>query len=235
MSRIEDFCIDRYEAHLVTVDASGTERVHPFTKRPSSDVRYIARATAGASPQAYISRIEAEQACHNADKRLCSVKEWYRACGGKTQQAYPYGTRSEKGRCNVGKPHLLSRLFGGEPRGWGYAEHFNNPMLSAMPGFLAKSGEYSGCVSEAGVYDMVGNLHEWVSDAVDASLRGKLPLSPGISRSVGKNRGHGLFMGGFYSTTSEFGRGCRYVTIGHEPAYHDYSTGFRCCSSAQGS
>jgi formylglycine-generating enzyme len=39
-------------------------------------------------------------------------------------------------------------------------------------------------------------------------------------------------MGGFYSTHGELGPGCTFTTIAHEPRYHDYSTGFRCCADA---
>jgi len=46
--------------------------------------------------------------------------------------------------------------------------------------------------------------------------------------------GNGVFMGGFFSTNGELGPGCKYTTIAHEPAYHDYSTGFRCCATAKG-
>jgi formylglycine-generating enzyme required for sulfatase activity len=107
-------------------------------------------------------------------------------------------------------------------------------MLNRQPGFLALTGEYGECVSAEGVYDLVGNLHEWVSDKVDRSLPLKVPLSPALRRSLTRTRGHGIFMGGFFSTTNEHGRGCRFVTIGHEPTYHDYSTGFRCCKDQAG-
>jgi formylglycine-generating enzyme required for sulfatase activity len=79
---------------------------------------------------------------------------------------------------------------------------------------------------------MVGNLHEWVSDTVDRRLPLKLPLRDDIRDKIRVNTGNGIFMGGFYSTTSEHGRGCAFVTIAHEPKYHDYSTGFRCCRDA---
>jgi len=46
---------------------------------------------------------------------------------------------------------------------------------------------------------------------------------------IGRNVGKGVFMGGFFSTTNEHGSGCEFVTMAHEPKYHDYSTGFRCC------
>jgi sulfatase modifying factor 1 len=44
--------------------------------------------------------------------------------------------------------------------------------------------------------------------------------------------GNATFMGGFYSTSGEHGPGCLFTTIAHEAAYHDYSTGFRCCKDA---
>jgi len=145
---------------------------------------------------------------------------------------YPYGPQSIDKACNTSKPHLLSRLHGANPRAWKYEEHFNDPQLNQEPGFLARTGEHPLCVSGYGVWDMVGNLHEWVSDTVDGSLENIIPLRDDIRKKLGKNKGHGIFMGGFFSTTSEHGRGCAFVTIGHEPKYHDYSTGFRCCKDA---
>jgi sulfatase modifying factor 1 len=228
MARVGATCIDRWEAHLLERGANGA--LVPFAEsgRPTSS-ELVAASGPGVRPQAYVSRVEAARACENAGKRLCSVSEWYRACRGPEGTTYPYGASFEKGRCNVGKPHLLSLLYGRDPRGWRYDEHFNNPELARKPGFLAGTGEYEGCVSGYGVYDLVGNLHEWVSDRVDQTLANKLPLTDGIRRRLRSNGGKGIFMGGFFSTTDQHGEGCNFVTTAHEPGYHDYSTGFRCC------
>jgi sulfatase modifying factor 1 len=229
MARIANYCIDRYEAHLVEAPASGDQRSHPHYDRPAAGTRYEARSAPDLYPQAYVSRDEANSACTNAGKRLCTVQEWHRACRGIKDQTYPYGPRFIQGRCNSSKPHLLTRLFGPDPRSWKYDEHFNGPAVNQEPGFLARTGEYSTCATDAAVYDMVGNLHEWVSDTAGPSLAVKIPLTSGIRRRLRRNAGHGIFMGGFYSTTSEHGHGCGFVTVAHEPGYHDYSTGFRCC------
>jgi len=165
-------------------------------------------------------------------KRLCSRKEWQRACRGKGQQRYPYGDTGERARCNTGKGHLPTEMFGNLRGGWKYDEHFNNPELDQKPGFLSHSGDYEGCVSDLGVFDMVGNLHEWVSDMVDQDLMDKLVEDNVERREQPWQEGNGIFMGGFFSTTSELGPGCYYITVAHEPAYHDYSTGFRCCAAA---
>jgi formylglycine-generating enzyme len=229
MARVAGFCMDRYEAHLARLGEDGTVTPHPPYQRPEKDRRYVAQSTPGVMPQAYINRPEAEDACQRAQKRLCTAGEWYRACIGPRGWPFPYGVEEQPRVCNTKKPHLLSRLYGSDPRGWKYDEHFNDPALDQEPGFLAKTGEHTGCVSLEGVYDLVGNLHEWVSDRVDDSLPEKVPLLPNLVRKLGRNHGHGIFMGGFFSTGSEHGRGCAFVTIGHEPKYHDYSTGFRCC------
>jgi formylglycine-generating enzyme required for sulfatase activity len=233
MVRIENWCIDRFEASLVEVRADGSRVNHPHSQRPLPAKTYAARSRQGDFPQAYLNRHEAAAACTTAGKRLCSVDEWHAACRGSAATTYPYGAQYQRGKCNVGKPHLLSRFFGTDPSAWSYNDNFNNPMLNRQPGFLAKAGEHAECKSDYGVHDMVGNLHEWVSDAIDPKLASQLARASGISIRRGLRKGRGIFMGGFYSTTNQHGSGCNFVTVGHEPGYHDYSTGFRCCADAR--
>jgi len=222
-------CIDAYEAHLVVRGAAGAFEPHPHYERPAEGVIYEARSGPGVKPQAYVSRIESAAACESAGKRLCTVTEWYRSCRGRGDTLYPYGPKYESGRCNVGRPHLLSIFYGANPNNWSYKLHFNNPKLNQEPGFLLNAGERGGCVSDYGVHDMVGNLHEWVADRVDHTLPKKIPLTNGIRNALERSTGKGVFLGGFFSTRDEHGPGCTFVTTAHEAAYHDYSTGFRCC------
>lgn len=234
MAQVGRFCVDRYEAHLVTADADGVLRPFSHSQRPQPGVRYEARSAPGMFPQGYISRVESLAACKNAGKRLCSMNEWRRACQGSRWAMYPYGNSREAGRCNSGKAHLLQARFGSNAALWKYDEHFNNPRLNEEPGFLARSGEHEECTGETSIFDMVGNLHEWVSDRVDSELVRKMD-EENISRHKQPwHEGNGVFLGGFFSTGSELGPGCKYITYAHEPAYHDYSTGFRCCATAKG-
>ncbi len=228
MALVHNVCVDRYEGHLVTVGDDGREEVFSPYERPADARPLQARSRAGVYPQGYISGIEAEKVCRNAGKRLCTLAEWFAACRGPSQTMFPYGEIEIRGKCNTSKPHLLTKLFGPSPKSWTYA-HFNDPSLNREAGYLGKTGEYSECRSGESIFDMVGNLHEWVSDRVDGTLESKVPLRDDIRKAVRRNTGHGIFMGGFYSTSNQHGRGCGFVTIGHEQAYHDYSTGFRCC------
>ncbi len=224
MVRIGRFCIDRYEAHLRVITPKGLGKVHPHYERPASGTSYVAVSKAGVFPQGYISRVEALAACREAGKRLCTRGEWMLACRGTKAIPKPNGERP----CNNGKAHLLTQMFGG---GYDYKAHFNNPKLNQTPGFLAKTGAFGQCKSKLGVHDMVGNLHEWVSDTV--TRRFLTNFKAEVPRGYQHIQiGNGIFMGGFYSTTSELGPGCLFTTVAHDARYHDYTTGFRCCRAA---
>lgn len=193
MVHIEGFCIDRYEAYLA--DQS------PF-QVPSSGV---AENAEGAIPQGYISGHVAADACEAAGKRLCSSSEWVRACKGPDDNVFPYGNSYQPGACNEGRSsHPVIEVFGSGAT-WSGTQ-MNSPLLNQLVDSLAPSGAYDECVTAEGVYDMHGNLHEWVADAA------------------------GTFRGGFYVDASVNGTGCNYRTTAHHSAYHDYSTGFRCCT-----
>lgn len=206
---VEGFCVDRYEAYVVELAADGKELPHsPYDVIGDRKIR--AKVAAGVVPQAYISQVQARSACENAGKRLCSPTEFVRACRGpRSADFYPYGgVQRRPGYCNEHKGSFVTLLFGTDFHKLGY-EEFNDPRLDQLPGGLARTGTYPRCVSPEGLYDMVGNLHEWVEE---------------------ERAGHGRFRGGWYGDAENNGPGCLYVTSAHEPTYHDYSTGFRCCA-----
>lgn len=228
MAHIGRYCVDRWEGHLLTKNNDGTTTLWPHYQRPENAV-FLAHSAQGVFPQGYISRVEAAKACEQSGKRLCSRAEWMRACKGSRGFRYPYGNDGKRGACNTGKGHLLTTFFGA--KGWTY-ENFNDPKLNQEPGFLARSGDYTKCHSDEDVSDIVGNLHEWIKDDVGTDIEQVLEKD-GVERKEQPWRaGNGMFMGGFFSTTVEHGPGCTYTTIAHEPTYHDYSTGFRCCKGA---
>jgi hypothetical protein len=206
-----DFCVDRYEASTVELSDAGERPHSPFAGVGGLTVRAV--SIAGVPPQGYISQVEAAAACALAGKRLCSAVEFAQFCRGPDpRNFYPYGGATRlPGACNEGKGSSVARFFGNDPSQWTYAE-FNDPRLNQWDGGLAPTGAYQKCVSPWGIYDCVGNLHEWGSDGADAN-------------------GHGRFRGGFYGDAELNGPGCRYVTSAHELSYHDYSTGFRCCAA----
>lgn len=200
------FCVDRYEGSIVLRGADGTETPHSPYEAPPDDKVAVARSVEGVVPQAYISAKQAEAACRAAGKRLCHPVEWRVACGGSEGTAYPYGPARRTGVCHdKGASPMLTFHAATMKRGWGLTE-LNDPRNNQLEGTVAKTGSFPDCVTEDGVYDMVGNLHEWTADP------------------------NGTFQGGYWLDTAQHGEGCAYRTIAHGYTYRDYSTGFRCCA-----
>jgi hypothetical protein len=210
MASVDDrYCVDKYEASLVEVLENGDERAwSPFTSVEGHTVRAV--SDPGVVPQGYVSEVQAIEACSLSGKRLCRPAEWRKACMGPEPTTYGYGQSNEPGRCNDSGRSPVAAIYGatndlGERKQWNW-DHMNDPALNQLDGTVAKTGSHEGCTNGYGVYDMVGNLHEWVADP------------------------NGTFQGGYYQDTHLNGDGCSYKTMAHEAAYHDYSTGFRCCA-----
>lgn len=166
----------------------------------------LATSAPSVIPQAYLSREVAKRACANAGKRLCSHDEWQTACRGERGTKFPYGSAYDANRCNVFRAVHPARVLHGSFT-MGHLDPRLN-LLDELPGgpLLRATGTSPGCVSvwgRDGIYDMVGNLDEWVSD------------DPG------------LFVGGFYARNTT--NGCDAKVSNHAPTYFDYSTGARCC------
>ena len=76
---------------------------------------------------------------------------------------------------------------------------------------LRLTGATPSCASrwndDDSLFDMVGNLDEWIDDE------------------------SGRFVGGFYARMTTMG--CEARITSHSPSYYDYSLGTRCCADAQ--
>lgn len=201
-----DYCMDRYEGALMEVFGDGSESPwSPYHNPGNRRVRAV--SIEGAVPQGYIDGVQAQRACEEAGKRLCSDQEWLRACQGAEGLRYPYGAERVDGLCNDARAqHPAVQLFPNDPNPFARIQH---ACINQLPEGLAPSGDHGACVTEEGVYDLMGNLHEWTSDPT------------------------GTFRGGFYVDTVRNGPGCLYRTTAHNRLHWDYSTGFRCCADGE--
>lgn len=211
------YCIDQYEASLVTKAANGRLVPYPGNQRvDGKEAVIVAVSRKGVKPQGYISGEQATLACEHAGKRLCEVDEWVRACRGPDFTRYPYGNQRRPSLCNDRFAkldfHPVVRLFkanappGTDPNAMWHPSWMNDPRLHEMSHSISETGAFEQCTNAYGTFDMVGNLHEWVADP------------------------DGIFLGGFFMDTFQNGEGCEYRTTAHPFDYHDYSTGFRCCA-----
>jgi len=201
MTRVDTFCMDVYEASLELV-SGGTWS--PFHNPGTAAVRAV--SVEGAVPQGYITGREAAAACAASGKRLCTDDEWLRACRGPgLLRTYPYAGPREDGRCNDARAvHPAVERFG-TSADWIFSM-LGDACINQLPNSLDVTGDNERCVTDEGVYDLMGNLHEWTADAT------------------------GTFRGGYYVDTVRNGEGCLYRTTAHSMGHWDYSTGFRCCA-----
>ena len=171
----------------------------------SAPFRVKAVSQPGVVPNGYLSGLIAGEACRNAGKRLCTEEEWVLACRGQSDQRFPYGDVYEPGRCNVHRDVHPARILHGHAS-LGHLDPRLNHFAYQGRALLHSTGSNQDCASRWGsdaVYDMVGNLDEWIDDE------------------------QGAFLGGFYSRGTK--EGCQSKITAHPQAYYDYSLGVRCC------
>jgi hypothetical protein len=197
-------CIDRWEAHVVELLDDDTEHTWSPYFNPGT-LRMRAKSAPNAVPQAYISQVQSVTACKNAGKRLCKDDEWIAACRSTNNTRFPYGNDEKRGTCNDHRDkHPAMQYL--ESHDLSVFTKLEHPCINQVTDSLLPGGTKKECVTPEGVFDIVGNLHEWTADP------------------------SGHFRGGYYVDTWLNGHGCDYLTTAHEARYWDYSTGFRCCA-----
>jgi sulfatase modifying factor 1 len=156
----------------------------------------------GAKPFVMKSFNAAKKWCGERNKRPCSEQEWETACEGPELRPLAYGWRVDTTLCNSNKSW---RAFDAKKL---YSEGADAAREIEHLWQGAPSGAYASCSSTFGIYDMMGNVEEWV-----ATRRGR--------------RFPGALMGGFWAKPWT---GCRGTNDAHEPGFTFYETGFRCCA-----
>jgi len=170
-----------------------------------NDAEPVAISRPGQLPNGYLSGKVARVACENAGKRLCLRDEWVRACRGTKDRQYPYGDSYKQGVCNVFRASHPAGVLHDDPS----MGHLDPRLLLVEDKdgpLLRRTGSVTTCKSlwgEDALYEMVGNLDEWVEDP------------------------KGMFVGGFFSRSKK--DGCESTITAHPNDYFDYSLGVRCC------
>lgn len=158
----------------------------------------------GTLPLRQVTWRKASSLCAQAGKRLCTELEFERACGGIEGYHQPYGQSYVSGACNTDVVTSIGEDF-----------------------WLVSSGAYADCQTPEGIFDLEGNLSEWV-DVPDGSYPTPLPrldvppehMTPADAAPV---RGGTMW-------TAIYGAGChaRHLHSATGPTSSD--DGFRCCA-----
>jgi len=157
----------------------------------------------GEKPDVGMTWEQAQTACEAQGKRLCTDSEWTTACEGPNHTPYPDGY--VRGSCNVDQPYIMPD-----------DQAFSNPATRAQEIARLSQSEPSGvreeCVSDYGIYDLTGNVDEWVVN--ENGTVSSRPYQSGLK-------------GGYWGPVRNR---CRPMTVDHNAWHAGYQIGFRCCS-----
>jgi formylglycine-generating enzyme required for sulfatase activity len=199
----QHLCVDRRDGHCFAYWEDVTAEEGKATEIRVCMDRFEAPNIRGDKPFVMRSYESAQRWCGERGKRVCREQEWELACEGPDHRPLSYGWRVDIKLCNSDKtwrPFDVRKLYSRD------ATEQDAELLRLWQG--SPSGAYASCVSPFGIYDLNGNVEEWVASRPGRPVPGSL-------------------MGGFWAKPWT---GCRGTNDAHEPSFTFYETGFRCCA-----
>ena len=164
---------------------------------------------AGQIPQNLTSWQEAKDTCEGLGKRLCSPDEHTFACEGEAITPHVTGFVRDGKKCSYDRQYI-PRTFNFLKREACAADPACAAALAAIDQRVP-SGSMPDCKSDSGIYDLNGNVNEWV----------EIP-----DRGLAKRAG---LKGGWWGPVRDR---CRPITTFHGESDFGYEVGFRCCKDA---
>lgn len=160
---------------------------------------------AGVKPLVAVNFAQAEEHCRSEGKRLCTSVEWELACEGPNHYPYPNGYVRDASACNIDRPTIQANNAA-------YANPETRDAEIARVDQREASGARPQCVSGYGVFDMSGNVDEWVLN--EEGFYNRPPYRSALK-------------GGYWGHVRNR---CRPTTTDHNEWHNGYQIGFRCCA-----
>ncbi|MEC7987260.1 MAG: SUMF1/EgtB/PvdO family nonheme iron enzyme [Myxococcota bacterium] len=166
--------------------------------------RYEYPNQSGVIPLSNVTWEEANRICSSHQKRLCTEEEWSLACRGAEKRSYSYGTVRKSGICNT----EIQR---------------SDSMVKSAP-----SGSFADCRTPEGIFDLNGNVSEWVVNDWRA-------FDHNQKRWKKRKAGYKTLRGGTMWKQTHYGQDCTSRHGHHRSDWQNHDDGFRCCLSISAS
>jgi len=199
LTHVDAFLIDIYE---VTVRRYAAFLQANGIDQPS-DWKTVNQPAHQKHPIANVDWADAAAYCKWASKRLPTEAEWEKAARGTDSRLYPWGNDPSTPR---------------------YANYMKTE--SHNHGALAPVGSLEEGKSPYGVYDMAGNVWEWVSDWYDKDYYKNSPSQNPTGPASGESK---VLRGGSRGSDPQHLRSA--VRYFHRPAHRHKDYGFRCAKT----
>jgi formylglycine-generating enzyme required for sulfatase activity len=192
---LDAFYLDQYEITNAQYQqcVAAGGCTEPRRERSATRADYLSNPAYADYPVVAVMWDQAEAYCTWAGKRLPTEAEWEYAASGPENRKWPWGNK------------------------------FDADLSAASASDTQPVGSYPEGVSVFGVYDLAGNVAEWVADKYDHTF---FPISPprnpraeGGIRRIYRGGGFANSSGSHYTTSR------RYIET-HD--YYDVQIGFRC-------
>ncbi|MCO4760453.1 MAG: redoxin family protein [Myxococcales bacterium] len=182
---------------MIAVPNAGGKTFYMDAYEGSIDKGGKAVSKPGAVP-ARVSWLDAKSACEKAGKRMCTEQEWVTACAGA-----PAVDNNNNGM--FGDDAVEGSMY---PYGKFYSAGTCNDQGDKYHGNAIAAGSKKECRTASAIFDLSGNISEWVGGAKDKAT----------------------LMGGHASSTER--AACNQRAFSAGIGRRNHTTGFRCCADS---